>query len=212
MPLKLKISAEYNTTILVWHLTEDISFLQAGLGLSPQDHALLATYSPKRRNEWILTRYLLKLVIKDLDLNNLKKDEYGKPYVESSSSYISISHSHDVASIIVSDKVVGIDIQKIHDNIERISHKFISEKELQYTENDEKILHMHINWGAKESMYKGYGKKELGFIRHMSIDPYKLKAGTTSFTGTVSKNEVIQNYNLFTQTISDNVLVYAIQN
>jgi len=212
MPLKLKISAEYNTTILVWHLTEDISILQARLGLSVKDNSLLSTYSPKRKKEWLSTRYLLKLVIKDLDLNHLKKDEYGKPYIENSSSYISISHSHDFASIIVSDRVVGIDIQKIHDNIERISHKFISEKELQYTLNDDKILHMHINWGAKESMYKGYGKKELGFIRHMSIDPYKLNPGTTSFTGTVSKNEVIEKYNLFTQTISDNVLVYAIQN
>lgn len=211
MPLKLKIAAADNTTVLVWQLTENISDLQTALYLSDEEYAQLDSLSPKRRKEWTTTRYLLKLVFPELKLKQLNKDEYGKPFIDGSSSYISISHSHDYAGIIVSDKVVGIDIQKIHPNIERISHKFISEPEMSITENDDKIHHMHINWGAKESMYKGYGKKELGFIRHMSIEPYILIPGTTSFHGTVSKNEIIQNYNLFTQTINDNVLVYAIQ-
>jgi len=153
----------------------------------------------------------LKLILPDLDLNDLTKDEFGKPYIKGSEVFISISHSHDHAAVIISDKVVGIDIQKIHENIERISHKFISDKELTYTQNEDKVLHMHINWGAKESMYKGYGKKELGFIRHMSIDPYQLSPDTTKFSGTVSKNEVLEYYELFAKTINDFVLVYAIQ-
>lgn len=211
MPLRLKISEEFNTTILVWQLKEDDSHYVSALELSDDDTSVLESFSLKRRKEWLSTRYLLKLVLKDFELSRFKKDVYGKPYIENSQLFISISHSHDYASIIVSNKVVGIDIQKIHPNIERISHKFISEKELTYTDNDDKITHMHINWGAKESMYKGYGKKELGFIRHMSIDPYILSPNTTSFSGTVSKNEIVEHYNLFARNIDDNVLVYAIQ-
>jgi len=211
MPLKLKISDEYNTTVLVWQLIEDISHFELALKLSSEDQSLLNTFSPKRKLEWLSTRYLLKLVLKDFGLENYKKDKYGKPFIEGFGGYISISHSHDHAAIIVSDKIVGIDIQKLHENIERISHKFISEREMIYTQNDKKLLHMHINWGAKEAMYKGYGKKELGFIRHMSIEPYIYHAGTTSFRGTVNKNEIIENYNLFTKNLNDYVLVYAIQ-
>ena len=211
MPLKLKISEKHNTTLLVWDLTEDVNYLASALRLLDDDIYKLQSLSPKRKKEWLSTRYLLKLVIPDLDLNKLTKDEYGKPYINGSDVFISISHSHDYAAVIVSDKVVGIDIQKIHDNIERISHKFISDKELSYTQNEDKILHMHINWGAKESMYKGYGKKELGFIRHLSIEPYQLSPGTTKFFGTVSKNEVLEHYELFTTTLNDFVLVYAIQ-
>jgi len=212
MPLKLKISEVHNTTVLVWHLKEDISFFKNALQLNRGQQEELDNYNFKRKMEWLSTRYLLGLMKKDFNPDQFKKDKYGKPYLLNSDSYISISHSHEYATLILSDKVVGIDIQKKHENIQRISHKFISEEELKYTMNENKILHMHINWGAKESMYKGYGKKELGFIRHMSIDPYKLSSGTTSFTGTVTKDEIIEHYNLYTQTINDYVLVYAIQN
>ena len=212
MPLKLKIAVDENTTVLVWNLSEDIGYYIEELALSPLAQKSLEDMSKKRRIEWLSTRYLLKLVLKEFELEQFKKDEYGKPYIDRTDSFISISHSHDYASIIVSDKVVGIDIQKLHQNIERISHKFISDEEIIYTHNEDKILHMHINWGAKESMYKGYGKKQLGFIKHMSILPYDLSPGTTSFSGIVSKDEITEHYKLFTKTIDEYVLVYAIQN
>jgi phosphopantetheinyl transferase len=212
MPLKLKIAVDENTTVLVWNLCEDIDYFILGLALPSNARESLEGMSKKRKIEWLSTRYLLKLTLKDFELSQFKKDAYGKPYLESKDKFISISHSHDFAAIIVSDKVVGIDIQKLHQNIERIAHKFISDKEMLYTQNEDKILHMHINWGAKESMYKGYGKKKLDFIKHMSILPYDLDAGTTSFSGIVSKNDITQHYKLFTKTIDEYVLVYAIQN
>lgn len=212
MPLKIKISEVYNTTVLVWHVVENLAFFMNALQLTNDEQEALEKYSPKRRMEWLSARYLIKLIRKEFKLTDFQKDKYGKPFLQGSDSFISISHSHDYATIIMSDKVVGVDIQKKHNNIERISHKFISKAELEYTKNESKILHMHINWGAKESMYKGYGKKELSFINHMSLDPYLLVPGTTIFTGTVTKNEIIEHYNLYTQTINDYVLVYAIQN
>lgn len=211
MPLKLKIKHQNNTSILIWYLDEELDFFTKELQLNAIQLETLNGFSDKRKLEWLSARYLLKLSYPEFTTDDLYKDAYGKPFLRNSDRFISISHSHKYASIILSDKVVGIDIQKIHDNIEKISHKFISDKEIVYTQNDDKILHMHINWGAKESMYKGYGKKELGFIRHMSIDPYNLVVGTTCFRGCVNKDDIKETYTLYTRSINNYVLVYAIQ-
>lgn len=211
MPLKLKIKHQNNTSILIWYLSEEVDFFADELKLTGNQSETLNKFSEKRKLEWLSARYLLKLSFPGFTVDDLYKDSYGKPFLKNSRRFLSISHSHKYASIILSDKVVGIDIQKIHENIEKISHKFISEKEILYTENEDKILHMHINWGAKESMYKGYGKKELGFIRHMSIEPYNLMLGTTCFKGNVSKGDTKETYALYTRSINNYVLVYAIK-
>lgn len=211
MPLKLKVKHQNNTSILVWYLSEELDFFLNELELDNKQKELLNGFSDKRKIEWLSARYLLKISYPEFTVDKLYKDSYGKPFIKASNRFLSISHSHQYAALIISDKVVGIDIQKIHENIERISHKFISDKELTYTRNSDQILHMHINWGAKESMYKGYGKKELGFIRHMSIDPYNLKVGTTFFKGYVNKDDINETYSLYTKSINNYVLVYAIK-
>ena len=211
MPLKMKISDENNTTVLVWEAIENLEFFIRELRLKENQLLEIKGYSDKKKIEWLSTRYLLKLFLKDFKLSSLNKNKYGKPYLNDSDLHISISHSHSYASVILSDNVVGIDIQKIHPNIEKISHKFINPSELVFIEDSDKLIHMHILWGAKESMYKGYGKKELRFKEHMSLLPYKLTSGTTSFEGIVSKGDVTQNYVLKTTAINNYILVYAIK-
>jgi len=211
MPLKMKIRDEGNTTILVWDIAEHPIFFSQELILDNEIKSLVDTYSKKKKLEWLSTRYLLKLIIPNFRIADLSKDDFGKPYLLNSNQYLSISHSHKLASIIISEKVVGIDVQKIHNNIEKISHKFINDSEYKFIDTEHKLTHMHIIWGAKESMYKGYGKKELRFKEHMSVHPYSLESGTTSFTGNVHKGEVSENYILKTRAINDYILVYAIQ-
>lgn len=211
MPLKLKISDEDDTTVLVWEATEEASFFETALDLSESQLDEIAPYNKKKKIEWLSTRYLFKLYLRNFVIEDLKKDNYGKPYLNNTNQYISISHSHSYASIVISKNVVGIDIQKIHPNIEKISHKFINPEEFAFIENEDKLIHMHVLWGAKESMYKGYGKKELRFKEHMSVSPYTLLLGTTSFTGTVCKGDVIENYELKTRAINEYILVYAIK-
>ena len=43
---------------------------------------------------------------------------------------ISISHSFDYSVIIVSDKIIGIDIEKQRDKIKRISSRFIGREKV----------------------------------------------------------------------------------
>lgn len=211
MPLKLKISDVDDTTVIVWETLEEPHFFEQALEIGNEQKQQLEPKSKKQKLEWLSTRYLIKLYLPDFLLENLTKDKYGKPYINNSDKFISISHSHSFASVIISRNVVGIDIQKIHPKIDRISHKFINPEEFEFIEDQDKLTHMHIIWGAKESMYKGYGKKELRFKEHMSVKPYSLQLGTTSFRGNVCKEDVKQSYILKTRAINDYILVYAIK-
>ena len=211
MPLRLKIIDEQATTLLAWDIREEADFFEATLSLSPIYQQQIQTYSKKKKLEWLSTRFLLKYWNNSFSCEDLLKDEYGKPYLSTSAKYISISHSHSFACVIISDQVVGVDIQKLHGNIGKIAHKFIGESEQAFIDSGHKLSHMHIIWGAKESMYKGYGKKELRFKENMCVLPYQIGSGTTKFKGNVTKDNILENYNLKTRSIDDYILVYAIK-
>lgn len=211
MPLRLKIIDDQATTLLVWDIKEEAEFFEQNLSLSPIYQKQIEAYSYKKKLEWLSTRFLLNYWNNSFSCEDLLKDEYGKPYLSSSNKHISISHSHSFASVIISDQIVGVDIQKLHNNIGRIAHKFIGQSEHAFIDPKDKNTHMHIIWGAKESMYKGYGKRKLRFIENMLVLPYQIGLGTTKFKGNVTKDNILENYNLKTRAIDDYILVYAIK-
>ncbi|MCQ3907572.1 MAG: hypothetical protein MJ219_02240 [Mycoplasmoidaceae bacterium] len=50
---------------------------------------------------------------KYLDLTNVKFSKNGKPYLKGNTQYFSLSHSHEVVAITISDKPIGIDIEQV---------------------------------------------------------------------------------------------------
>ena len=56
--------------------------------------------------------------------HDLFYDELGKPHLKNGSN-ISITHSFNFTAIILSDRKVGIDIEKRRDKILKIANKFI---------------------------------------------------------------------------------------
>ena len=114
--------------------------------------------SQKREIETKGKQYLINYLLnKEIEI---RYDENGKPHLSNDSKHISITHSHDKIAIIINDdEKTGIDIELIRDKVLKIKHKFLSESELENAEDDpEKLL---IYWGAKESLYKIYGLKEV---------------------------------------------------
>ena len=129
------------------------------------------------------------------------KDIHGKPHLENSDFHISISHSHDMVAVVASPFLVGIDIQYYVSKIHRIQQKFVNEDEMQHIPSEKSIQGLHIIWGAKESLYKAYGKKRLSFRKNIMIRDLKLNENTGIFYGCVTKDEYhkefILNYHLF---------------
>ena len=73
------------------------------------------------------------------------------------------------------------------------------------------IEHMHFYWGAKEALYKAYGRRELDFREHIFIEPFLLENPTGAMQGSVIKGDFSAKYQLYFRTIQDFVLVYALE-
>ena len=58
--------------------------------------------------------------------------EYGKPYISDAALYFNLSHSGEYVFCAYDDSPIGIDIQKIKNEIPKHTDKILSEKEKQY--------------------------------------------------------------------------------
>jgi 4'-phosphopantetheinyl transferase len=92
----------------------------------------------------------------------------GKPYVNISGIYVSISHSDGLCAAAVSDTVLGVDIErsKCDRNIGRllrITERYFTAVEYEYVLADPRVRFWEI-WTAKESFIKFTGE---GFSRSL---------------------------------------------
>lgn len=171
MPLHYIQSVQPSGVFAVWHNDEPNSYFETRLNLNRDEIKLLEEFSDRKKLEWLSSRNLLHLMTGSKSRTLCVKDESGKPMLINSEYHISLSHSVDRTAVIASRSSVGIDIQKIVNKIGRISSKFCNEAELQHLPQDEDsiLLYYHIIWGAKECIYKSYGKRKVDFRGHMFI-------------------------------------------
>jgi len=167
MPIIFEKNISDTTKVAIWDTTEDISFFVDALNLSIEELDFITNLRKHRLREWLSSRYLCNKILNSETRIPIIKDEFGKPHLENSSKFISISHSQEKAAVIISDKLVGIDIQKHVDRIGMIQHKFICDHERSHIDQENLIPSYHLFWGAKECMYKAYGKKEIKFKVHI---------------------------------------------
>jgi len=86
------------------------------------------------------------------------------------------------SAIIISDtQPVGIDIEMQRDKIVKIAHKFTPIEEYKSIANhDALVSKLTIVWGAKESLYKIYGKKKLNFLENIYIEDFSFETNVTT--------------------------------
>mgnify|MGYP001261741988 FL=1 len=194
MALYKTLTVNKATKVLIWKIEESISKLQEGIVLSENSTARLNSMKSQLHQRGFLSiRHLLKEVgYSDADLIY---DEFGKPHLKNG-KFISITHSFTFTAIIVSDKFhVGIDIEKQREKILKIAHKFTPFEEYKTIANvDALISKLTIVWGAKESLYKIYGKKKLLFLHHIYIEDFKFADEKT--TGEIRYNGENTAYNI----------------
>ena len=187
--------------IEVFNIKEGLYF---GL-LNLEEFANQYNLTAKREIETQGKNFLInKLLGKEIEI---KYDDKGKPYLAKDNRHISISHSHNKLAIIVNEQEsTGIDIELIRDKVLKIKHKFLSDSELKDADdNVEKLL---IYWAAKETLYKIYGLKEVGFIEHLFVKPFT-KHNLGTIIGTIALPNVNETFHLNYQLIDDYVLAYA---
>jgi len=209
MPLIFENKIENHTRIAVWQSDEEESFFLKALNLGTEEIDFLHSMKPHRQREWLTSRYLVHLMTNSEARIPIDKDYCGKPSLKNRQQHISLSHSRNHVAVAYSMHCVGIDIQHHEEKIVRIKDKFISAKELEKVDRENLIDAYHIFWGAKECMYKAYGKKELDFRKHMHLYPFKCYQENLELKGWVRKKEIIQDYDIMAKKLEDYYLVYA---
>lgn len=124
--------------------------------------------SEKRRDEIIYTR---SLIYNELGIEEIQKDEIGRPALPKGD--ISISHSGELYGIAYSpDFQMGLDIEIISDKPARIKEKFRNQYELDFDQSDLEITRL---WTLKEAVYKFLARPGVLFAEQIHIS--KLEEG-----------------------------------
>ena len=181
MPLYKRITVDKGSNVFIWKLEESIDWLSKGIELTDKCAQRVAGMKSEiHRRGFMSVRHLLaEAGYEDKDLYY---DEQGKPHLYDGKN-ISISHSFDFSGIIVSDKSVGLDIEKQRDKILKIANKFTPLKEYHTLANEEALIRkLTIVWGAKEAIYKMYAEPGLGFLQHINIVDFDFDDGMTAGT------------------------------
>ena len=180
MALYKTLTISSKTKVLIWKIEETIEELQQGVTLTENNSARLNSMKSDLHQKGFLSiRHLLKEI--NLTDADLIYDEFGKPHLNNN-RFISITHSFNFTAIIYSTETeVGIDIEKQRDKILKIAHKFTPIEEYKTIANhDALISKLTIVWGAKESLYKIYGKKKLLFLHHIYVADFKFEEAKTT--------------------------------
>ena len=213
MPLFETIQFNETTKILVWHITESFEELVSNVLLKEKTQLRLnGMKSVMHQRAFLSVRMLIQeMGFTDQDLHY---DEFGKPYFNCE-NHISITHSHDFAAIIISDKTVGIDMELQRDKILRIADKFVeTENSYLNTQNTpDYIRELTVIWGAKEAIFKIRNEKGISFKDHISVDAFSLDKNQTE--ASLHFNDLAVDFDVYYKEIKSNTsgqsftLVYA---
>lgn len=202
MPVYQKKNLTQDILIGLWKISEpedDLIKMTQAKGIS-------TTKKPQSNNKTRLSQWLsTRLLLYDFFGNEpIYYDELGKPYLENG-WFISISHSNEFVAIMLNKRNhCGIDIEKISSKVERIKHKYLNDVDLKNIISQEDLT---TYWGAKEALYKYYGKKSVLFIENLFI--HEFSHSTSSFRGQILMKNFQVELPMTYEKIEDYMLVYT---
>jgi len=181
-----------NCTIAIWEITETLDeLLQLSNTISTADFN-----TERRKKEWIASRLLLNEINPDYSISY---NAFGAPEL-SDGSFLSISHSKGLVTIIISQQQVGIDIEEISEKAIRVSSKFVSTNNLKALTAEKATL----IWCCKEAVFKWHQKGEVDFIADIQLHPFEsMEKG--EIKAEFRNTQLILNY----QKINNHYLVYV---
>ena len=215
MPLFQTIQHDETTKILIWEITESFKELVEKVVLKEKTQLRLNGMKSQMHQRAFLS---VRMLIQEMGFTDkdLHYDEFGKPYFDCH-NYISITHSHHFAAIIISHETVGIDMELQREKILRIADKFV-DTEFDYLNPnvlEEYIKKLTVVWGAKEAIFKIRNEKGISFKDHIRVGDFSLDEKQTQ--ASLHFDDLIKDFNVYYEEIkSDNsdqnfTLVYAFE-
>jgi phosphopantetheinyl transferase len=199
-----------NSTIGLWEITETADDLFSQIKLNSEEKELYEGFrNDLRKRHWLSYRNLLKELVPPEEYSHVNYDEFGKPYLQYNSHHLSVSHSGKFSAAIINKNFpVGIDIEITHPKIHKIVHKFLTEEEVKNISSENYTDSLYVCWGAKEALYKLYGKRNLLFQENILIKPFNY-AGKGEISGSIITDDLKKEFTLCYEKIQDYMLVYT---
>ncbi len=126
---------------------------------------------------------------------SVKYDQFGKPWPSEKEGYVSISHSKNWLFLSYSTvHLQGIDIEQRRIQLLKIAPRILHPDELEFLNSlTDQQSALQVFWGAKEALYKAYGRKALEFKTNLRIHAFnELEPGT--FEGSIILPEGIKTF------------------
>lgn len=145
------------------------------------------------------------------DAATLSYDENGKPWPGNLDGFVSISHSANWFAVSYSKShVQGIDVETVRPQLEIIAKRFLHPQEIQWLDTQaERQKALQIFWGAKESMYKAYGRKRLQFDSDIHVSEFDTTQ-PSNFKGWIDSPDGILDFELCWQMPDEKTFLVAV--
>ena len=149
MPL-LKIVNKKKFNYGVWKITESVEELLNKADFNKIEIKYFENFKNLyRKKQSISSRLILNEISKKKV--NVCYNKHGSPFSNEIKN-ISISHSDKLSVALISDNLVGIDIQKKSEKIQLVKKKFIAKNDINNSLDESSFL--HYVWCSKEAIFK----------------------------------------------------------
>lgn len=195
----------------IWKFRENVSELQTIFQFTEKEHKEFQQLkNDNRKREFLSVRILLeKMMDKKMEIHY---NSYGKPEIKEPATHISISHSADVAVVLLSNINTGIDVENIYRKTEKIASRFLSEKELEEIRTSKNPdLKRIVYWSAKEAAFKFSVLPEIEFRSHIVIKNFRLNKQGGFFYGALCKSLPPTHLAFRYIFHENNVIVYCVE-
>ena len=175
MPLLNDLVPNDSLICKLWRIEDSEQIMDPNNELDTIDYQI---YLKKKvhhmKRQFLAARKLITLV--DSDLKVTYKEDI--PLL-SDNRNISISHSENIATILISEnKGIGIDVERINNKVNSIKSKFLNEKEMHYLRGHRETRNLTRAWTAKESIFKALRMPGVIFSENILIEEFNNESKT----------------------------------
>ena len=156
-----KIIKKEKFQIGIWEITETLDELKKLI-----NNLCTKKYKSTKRTKEVIINNIL--VNKLLPNSKIRYNDYGAPYLNNKN--ISISHTKELACVMISSLNVGVDIEKISNRPLQLASKFICNKN-KYLLTKKKAV---ITWCLKEAIFKWFEKGNISFKKDIIVNNFKI--------------------------------------
>ncbi len=207
MPLLQIKELNKTTKLWVWKISETWDELFRSVALKDISLARLETMKSESHQKGFLSvrQLLMSAGYTDFDLYY---DEFGKPHL-TDGKHITISHSHEFSIIVISDELIGADLEVLKDKTLKIAPRFMEIFHLGDLSYEEKMKKATVIWGIKESVFKIKNEPGISFPLHIFEQEFNLEDKKT--VAELRFNNKIEYFDVVFDFIEDYVFVCAFE-